>query len=90
MDGGVSPIYRKILKTYTSNLHYEFQETPVVHGQSSRDEIFKILDKSTAAIILQNPNFFGAIDDHSDIIEKAHALGVLVIESVYPISLGLL
>jgi len=39
MDGGVSPIYRKILKTYTNNLHYEFQETPVVHGQSSREEI---------------------------------------------------
>jgi len=90
MDGGVSPIYRKILKTYTRNLHYEFQETPVVHGQSSRDEIVKLIDKNTAAIILQNPNFFGAIDDHSDIADKAHALGILVIESVYPISLGLL
>ncbi len=90
MDGGVSPIYRKILKTYTSNLHYEFQETPVVHGQSSREEILKLLDKNTAAIILQNPNFFGAIDDHSDIADKAHELGILVIESVYPISLGLI
>ena len=90
MDGGVSPIYRKILKTYTSNLHYEFQETPVVHGQSSRKEIMKLIDKDTAAIILQNPNFFGAIDDHSDIVEKVHELGVLVIESVYTIALGLI
>ena len=90
MDGGVSPIYRKILRTYTSNLDYEFKETPVTHGRSDRDEIIKLLDKSTAAIILQNPNFFGAIDDHTDIIEKAHALGILVIESVYPISLGLI
>ncbi len=90
MDGGVSPIYRKILKTYTGNLDIEFQETPVVHGQSDRQEIFKILNEQTAAIILQNPNFFGAIDDHSDITKKAHSLGVLVIESVYPISLGVL
>jgi glycine dehydrogenase subunit 1 len=90
MDGGVSPIYRKIIKTYTSNLHYEFRETPVIHGQSSRDEIVKLIDKDTAAVILQNPNFFGAVDDHSDIVEKAHALGCLVIESVYPISLGIL
>lgn len=89
MDGGVSPIYRKIIKTYTSNLNFEFQETPVVHGQSDRTEIKKLLDKDTAAIILQNPNFFGAIDDHSDIIQEAHALGILVIESVYPISLGI-
>ena len=90
MDGGVSPIYRKIVKTYTSNLHFEFAETPVVHGQSNRQEIYKILDKDTAAVILQNPNFFGAIDDHADIIAKAHQTGALAVESVYPISLGLL
>lgn len=90
MDGGVSPIYRKILKTYTHHLSYEFQETPVVHGQSSREEIFRLLDKDTAVVILQNPNFFGAIDDLTDIIEKAHSVGALCIVSVYPISLGLL
>ncbi len=90
MDGGVSPIYRKIVKTYTSNLDFEFAETPVVHGQSDRGQINKLLDNKTAAIILQNPNFFGAIDDHSDIVAKAHSLGILVIESVYPLSLGML
>lgn len=90
MDGGVSPIYRKILRSYTSNLDIEFNETPVVHGHSNRDEIFKNLDGNTAAVILQNPNFFGTIDDHSDIVKKAHECGALVIESVYPISLGLL
>lgn len=90
MDGGVSPIYRKILKTYTHHLNFQFEETPVVHGQSSREEIEKLLDKKTAVVILQNPNFFGAIDDFTDIIEKAHAQGALVIVSVYPVSLGLL
>lgn len=89
MDGGVSPIHRKILRTYTSNLHYEFEETPVVHGQCNREQIEKLLDENTAAVILQNPNFFGAIDDHSDIVKKAHDKGILVIESVYPVSLGL-
>ena len=90
MDGGVSPIYRKILKTYTHHLSYQFEETPVVHGQSSREEIYRLLDKDTAVVILQNPNFFGAIDDLTDIIEKAHSVGALAIVSVYPISLGLL
>lgn len=90
MDGGVSPIYRKILRTYTINLNFKFNETAVVHGQADREAIFKLLDKDTAAVILQNPNFFGAIDDHSDIIKKAQSLGILVLMSVYPISLGLL
>lgn len=90
MDGGVSPIYRKILKTYTSHLHYEFIETPVVSGQASRPDILKHLDDNTAAVILQNPNFFGVIDDHVDIIEKIHARGAMALMSVYPVSLGLL
>jgi len=90
MDGGVSPIYRTIIRSYTTNLDIAFEETPVVHGRSDRAEIKKMLDDKTAAIILQNPNFFGTIDDHSDIVETAHSQGILVLESVYPISLGVL
>ena len=90
MDGGVNPIYRKIMYCYTSNLSIEFIETPVAHGQADREEIAKHLDEETAAVILQNPNFFGAIDDHVDISEKCHKVGALVIESVYPVSLGIL
>lgn len=90
MGGGVSPIYRKILRTYTSNLDIEFVEIPVIHGQCDRSEVLKLFNDETAAIILQNPNFFGAVDDHSDIVEESHNRNILVIESVYPISLGLL
>ncbi|MFA6079266.1 MAG: aminomethyl-transferring glycine dehydrogenase subunit GcvPA [Candidatus Omnitrophota bacterium] len=90
LDSGVNLIYRTMLYTYTSNLSIEFVETPVVHGQSSREAIYKELDDKTAAVILQNPNFFGAVDDHSDIVKKAHEMGALVIQSVYPISLGIL
>ncbi|MFH1740262.1 MAG: aminomethyl-transferring glycine dehydrogenase subunit GcvPA [bacterium] len=90
VDGGVSPIYRKMLYCYTSNLSIEFHEIPPVHGQSNREEIAKYLDDQTAGIILQNPNFFGAIDDLTDIVESAHAVGALAVLSVYPISLGLL
>ncbi|MBM3243257.1 MAG: glycine dehydrogenase, partial [Candidatus Omnitrophica bacterium] len=90
VDSGVSLIYRTMLYTYTSNLSIEFIETPVVHGQSCREEIYKHLDDKTAAVILQNPNFFGGVDDFSDIVEKTHAKGALGIASVYPVSLGML
>lgn len=90
VDGGVNPLYRKILYTYTKNLRIDFAEIPVSHGQSAREEMRGYFDDKTAGVILQNPNFFGAIDDHTDIIEKAHAAGAVAIESVYPISLGIL
>lgn len=90
VDSGVNLIYRTMLYSYTSNLSIEFVEIPVVHGQSSREELVKSLDDKTAAVILQNPNFFGAVDDHSDIVERVHKFGALAIASVYPISLGIL
>jgi len=90
VDSGINLVYRSMLYSYTTNLSLEFVETPVIHGQSSREEIYKYLDENTAAIIVQNPNFFGAVDDHSDVVEKAHASGALVIQSVYPIAMGML
>lgn len=90
MDSGVNLIYRTMLYTYTSNLSVEFVEIPVVHGQSSRDELMKQIDDKTAAVILQNPNFFGAVDDHSDVVARVHKVGALAIASTYPISLGML
>jgi glycine dehydrogenase subunit 1 len=90
MDSGLNMIYRTMLYTYMSNLNIEFVETPVIHGQSCREEIFRYLDEKTAAVVTQNPNFFGAVDDHSDIAQKAHSVGALSIISVYPVSLGML
>ena len=90
VDGGVNPIYRKMLYSYTVNLSIEFREIPVSHGQSDRRRIFPELDDRTAALVVQNPNFFGVIDNHSDITQKCHDRGILVIQSVYPIALALL
>ena len=90
IDSGVNLIYRTMLYTYTLNLSIEFVEIPVVHGQSSRQDLFKHLDDKTAAVILQNPNFFGSIDDYSDVVKEAHKFGALAITSVYPVSLGML
>jgi glycine dehydrogenase subunit 1 len=90
IDGGVNPIYRKILYSYTSNLSIDFCEIAVSHGHSDRKKLFEALDQNTAAVILQNPNFFGVMDDHTDIAEKCHSLGILVVQSTYPIALALI
>ncbi|MCA9401423.1 MAG: aminomethyl-transferring glycine dehydrogenase subunit GcvPA [Candidatus Omnitrophica bacterium] len=90
LDGGVSPIYRKIIKSYTTNLDISLVETTVSHGIVDRKEMLKLFDDDTAAVILQNPNFFGAIDDLTDIVQQAHQKNILIIESVYPMSLGML
>jgi glycine dehydrogenase subunit 1 len=89
LDGGVNPIYRKMVSSYAANLAIELVEMPVTHGRSDRERIYGALDERSAAVLLQNPNFFGAIDDHSDIVERCHAVGALAVQSVYPIAMAL-
>jgi len=89
-DSAVSPIYRKMLASYTKNLFLHFEEIPAPDGVANRKRIKENLDKDTAAVILQNPNFFGCVDDYSDLCAAAHQNGALAVASVYPLSLGLL
>jgi len=90
IDEGVNPIYRAMLKCYSANLSFEFIEVPMSGGLADRGNIKKMLTEDTAAVIVQNPNFFGCLDDFSDLIAEAHKVGALGIVSVYPVALGLI
>jgi len=90
MDDSVNPIYRKMVRSYTTNLGIELIETSASDGLANRDEIAAGISDDTAAVIVQTPNFFGCIDDVSDLAEMVHARGGLLIVSGYPIAMGLL
>jgi len=89
VDACVSPIYRTILESYTANLGIELETAPPDNGLASRDKIREMLTDDTAAVVVQNPNFFGCLDELSDIAELAHSRKAMLICSAYPISLGL-
>jgi glycine cleavage system P protein (glycine dehydrogenase) subunit 1 len=90
IDDSVNPIYRVMIQSYTQNLQIDLEETHCADGLANRSDILGRLDDQTGAIIVQNPNFFGCIDDLADLAEAAHAKGALLIVSCYPISLGIL
>jgi glycine dehydrogenase subunit 1 len=90
IDDSVNPIYRVMMHSYTRNLKIDLEQTTNREGLANRDAILKALDEDTAAVMVQNPNFFGCIDDFTDIAEAAHAKGALLIVSCYPLALGIL
>lgn len=90
VDDSVNPIYRVMLESYTRNLNIEMVTVRNRDGLVNREAVLGNLDDNTAAIILQNPNFFGCVDDFTDISDAAHEHKALTIFSVYPISLGIL
>jgi glycine dehydrogenase subunit 1 len=89
IDGCVNPIHKEVLKSYLVNLPVEVEEIPPSGAETDLEGLSAALNDHTAAVIIQNPNFFGAINDLTDIADMAHAKGALLVVSVYPISLGM-
>ena len=88
VDSCISPIYNTILESYTKNLGIEFVTIAPDNGLANRAAIRDALREDTAAVVTANPNFFGCLDDVSDLAALAHAQGALLILSCYPTALG--
>ncbi len=86
----VHPEYRQILATYLANLDTELVTVGTPEGTISPDELRAAVNDDTACLLLQQPNFFGCLEEMEPLVEIAHAAGALVVVAVDPISLGLL
>jgi glycine dehydrogenase subunit 1 len=82
---GVNPIYRTMLDSYTTNLNLELITIPHRDGQTDVQAMTERLDADIAAIIVQNPNFFGSANDFTRLFEAARKQGIVSILSVYPV-----
>lgn len=82
---GINPIYRRILDSYTTNLHLELKTIPQKQGQTDIHALEAALDEDVAALVVQNPNFFGCISDFSDLFAKAREHKIINIISVNPL-----
>ncbi|HEV3137040.1 MAG TPA: aminomethyl-transferring glycine dehydrogenase subunit GcvPA [Pirellulales bacterium] len=87
---GVHPEYREILATYLANLDVELVVVGSPDGTISPDELAAAVNRDTACVLVQHPNFFGCLEPVERLADVAHSAGALFIVSVDPISLGLL
>jgi glycine dehydrogenase subunit 1 len=90
VDQGVSPIYRRMLTTYCAKMDVALVEVATKAGVVDRARIKSQLDDGVAGLVLQYPNFFGCIEDLTELIEAVQAAGGLGVVSTYPVALGLL
>lgn len=91
LAGNLNPTYSAMVKSFTNNLGLEFVELAVAVGAPlKREALSQVLNDKVAAVVVQNPDFYGSVDDYSDVAALVHQHGALLVASVYPISLGLL
>lgn len=83
----VHPQYRAVLRTYLqgTGIRVRGDENP----DATMAEVLAQADSSTAAVLVQSPDFFGTLHDVKPLVEQAHAAGALLVTHFDPIALGL-
>ena len=92
ISAGLHPEYIETVETYLHNLPIEIVKCALAQdGTTDLDELRKLTDSQTAAVVVQSPNFFGCIeklDVVREISSKTESLFISVVSEIY--SLGLL
>ncbi len=83
----INPQYRAVARTYHQGSGVRFVGD---NGRATISDLVDMLDDDTAMLAVQYPNFFGQIDDFSDLAKKVHEAGALLVFVVNPLALGLL
>ncbi len=83
---GVHPHSREVLRTLAHGWGSEIVEAPLNDGVTALPE----LDETVGAVIVQQPNFLGAVEDVAAMAERARAAGALTICACDPLPLALL
>ncbi|MCU0702716.1 MAG: aminomethyl-transferring glycine dehydrogenase subunit GcvPA [Fimbriiglobus sp.] len=86
----VHPEYRQVLDTYVANLPVKVTTLPCPEGFLNPADVAKAVTDKTIAVVAQSPNFFGHLEEMSDIGAAAKKTGAIFIDVFDPVSLGLL
>ncbi len=88
---GVDPQYRRVLHTYAFARGFQIKEVPTQNGVTPIEAFDAAVSATTAAVIVQQPNFFGCVEDVRAIERVAHKGKALFVTTITePASLGIL
>ena len=90
ISAGVHPHARETLRTYAHGYGVEVVEVPLRDGVTDIDAWRAAIDDDTSAVLFQNPNFYGAVEDAAALAEIDLPARPVVIASYDPTVLGIL
>jgi glycine dehydrogenase subunit 1 len=87
----VNPSYRKVANATVGNQGLRFEEVAYgSNGCALVEALKKYEGEDITALVIQQPNFFGQLEDVDALTDWAHARGIFIIAVVNPTSLALL
>jgi glycine dehydrogenase subunit 1 len=88
LSPAVHPEYRAVIRTYTQGMDLEILGDD--RGAVRTPHLQGLVDRNTACLVVQSPNFYGEIEDLGEVADVVHEAGALLIVVSDPVSLGLL
>ncbi|MCF8467541.1 MAG: aminomethyl-transferring glycine dehydrogenase subunit GcvPA [Sneathiella sp.] len=87
LSGNLHPHYRDVTRTTLQFTEFEAAELPpMAEGSDNFDDH---INSDLACVVVQNPDFFGRVQDLTALAEKCHAVGALLVVVVNEVvSLG--
>src|SRR5436309_6860722 len=85
-SGAVDPRYVEVLRTYGRGAGYEPEVWSAPDGRGGSPDV----DTGVAAVVVQHPNFYGALEPCRDLFAAAQDAGARAIQVFDPLSLGVL
>jgi glycine dehydrogenase subunit 1 len=92
LPAALNPRYRETALAIAGNQRLSFELLPYdpEGGNTAATCLDTYRGEDVTALVIQQPNFFGILEDVDALTDRAHEAGMLVIAVVNPISLGLL
>ena len=92
MPATVNPGWRRVARAITEGQGLDLQELPYCteRGTTTPGSLGQFAGQDITAIVIQQPNFFGQLEEVDALTRWARANGALVIAAVNPVALGLL
>ncbi len=86
----LNPNTIQVIKTYLKFKGHEYEIVPAKNGVLDREALEAYLDKDTAGLIVQSPNFFGLIEHYDGLADLLHETKAVLIQSSDISTLGVL
>ncbi len=86
----VKPMTLKVIETYCKSAGVELEKVPAKDGRTDLDALKAAVDETSACVYIEQPNYFGIVEDAQTVAQITHDAGAKLIMGCYPISLAVL
>src|SRR3954466_11128352 len=88
---GLHPHSRAALRTHAAGYRMAVEEVPLTaEGATDVEALAAAVDDDTAAVLVQQPNFLGTVEELGELTDAAGRTGALVVCAADPLPLGIL